>query len=118
VKQLFGAAAKALTEDEDEPQPQRRTEKDGDRDGSMTQFARRFLRLLGTKTGRAASPEMIDAFREARAALTQPVEDIIEAPGAYLSDLHDFASPFYSDNTAYAFDADSVAPHDHYSPHL
>ncbi len=105
---------------EDEPPTAGRGEKDGDRDGGMMRFARRFSRLLGTKAARAATTEMRNSFREAQAAVALPAEDIFETPGAYLSDLHDCTSPFYFDEAAFTetFDYSSVASNDYYSPHL
>jgi hypothetical protein len=106
---------------EDEPEPQRRGKKDGDRDSGMMRFALRFSRRLGTKAAHPINGEMRDGFREARAAVTQAAEaDIFEAPGAYLSDPHDWASPFYSHDAAFAgeFDAVYVTEQDHYFPHL
>ena len=123
VKALFREAVHALlarTGAEDEPPP-RRGEKQGDRDSGMLRVARRFSRLLGLKS-RTAPDEMQDAFREARAAATQPgeTEDIFEAPGAYLSDPHDCDSPFYSDRDAFTeeFDLTVVTVNDYYYPEL
>jgi hypothetical protein len=125
VKALFRDAVQALLgrdHAEDEPQPEGRGKKDGERDSGMMQFARRFARRLETTAQRAANMEMRDDFREVRAEVTHPAEaeDIFEAPGAYLSDPHDCASPFFSTDAVFAggFDDSFVPTEDYYSPHL
>jgi hypothetical protein len=123
IKQLFRAAAKAITgASEDEPQPARRRKKEGESESGMMRLARKFSRrFVMAKQPRtrhtAQAHKQGENFDTARAAITRRdvlVDAALEAPNPYL----DTMNPFSPDTCLTDIDGDFSPPQDHCSPHL